>query len=109
MCKSIEESKVSLVWGRELLSRRLERIRRDEQRLLPLAPADRAQDQEDDEVLERLDRATEQLLAQFTHAVERMQQGHYGTCETCGSTIPSERLAAMPQATQCARCAQGHT
>jgi DnaK suppressor protein len=38
--------------------------------------------------------------------LERIEEGTYGQCEECGTKIPKTRLAAIPYATLCVRCAQ---
>jgi DnaK suppressor protein len=48
----------------------------------------------------------EQLLAQVRDALERFDQGSYGTCERCGHDIDPARLKALPYATLCLRCQQ---
>lgn len=45
-------------------------------------------------------------LAQITQAIEKLRQGHYGRCETCGKPIPPARLKALPYATECIACAR---
>jgi DnaK suppressor protein len=42
-----------------------------------------------------------QALAQIEHALERIAEGTYGTCERCGKAIARERLLARPSATLC--------
>jgi len=37
-------------------------------------------------------------------ALSRISLGTYGTCVTCGSPIPVERLAAFPSAKRCQPC-----
>jgi DnaK suppressor protein len=44
------------------------------------------------------------LLTKITHALERMQNGEYGTCEVCGDPITYGRLMARPVATLCIDC-----
>ncbi|GAA2362143.1 TraR/DksA C4-type zinc finger protein [Saccharopolyspora halophila] len=44
-------------------------------------------------------------LEALDHADERLAKGTYGTCENCGKRISQERLAALPAATTCIRCA----
>ena len=39
------------------------------------------------------------LLRQIEHALERIDEGTYGTCEITGEDIPRARLEAMPYAT----------
>jgi RNA polymerase-binding transcription factor DksA len=43
----------------------------------------------------------EQILA----ALARIEQGEYGVCSNCGAAIAPARLAALPTATRCIRCA----
>jgi YteA family regulatory protein len=40
-------------------------------------------------------------LADVEHALRRLDDGTYGTCEVCGRPIPDERLEAMPAARLC--------
>ena len=40
-------------------------------------------------------------LAEIEHALKRLDEGSYGTCEACGKTIPDERLDAMPATRFC--------
>jgi len=44
------------------------------------------------------------LVGKIRYALERMQQGEYGACETCGEEITYGRLMARPVATQCIDC-----
>ena len=43
-------------------------------------------------------------MEQVEHALTRLDQGSYGTCESCGQDIPVARLAAFPAVTQCVGC-----
>ena len=43
----------------------------------------------------------EQILA----ALARIETGEYGVCSKCGADIAPARLAALPTATRCIRCA----
>jgi DnaK suppressor protein len=45
------------------------------------------------------------VLDQIEAAIERVEDGSYGSCETCGERIPNARLDAIPYAAQCVRCA----
>src|SRR3954451_4046443 len=40
-------------------------------------------------------------MDQVEHALERLQQGRYGSCETCKQEIPVARLSAYPAARLC--------
>ena len=46
------------------------------------------------------------LLMQMERAMERLDAGTYGRCESCGEAIPKARLQAFPSATLCVRCKQ---
>ena len=43
-------------------------------------------------------------LANVEHALEKIEQGTYGTCDNCGQPIDPERLEALPQANLCMNC-----
>jgi RNA polymerase-binding protein DksA len=55
----------------------------------------------DRELDEGLEVGAQQTLAQIDHALERIEEGSYGTCERCGKPIGEERLRARPWATLC--------
>jgi DnaK suppressor protein len=108
MSKSLEEVRRDLAWMREQLDLRLRRIRNDVgHRFQPLSAdaGERAQETENDEVLQRLEQGTTDLIGQYQHAIERIDQGRYGICEDCELPIETERLEALPQATRCKECA----
>jgi RNA polymerase-binding transcription factor DksA len=42
-------------------------------------------------------------LADVAHALERLDDGTYGTCEACGQPIGDERLEAVPAARFCVK------
>jgi DnaK suppressor protein len=46
----------------------------------------------------------EHVRGQVQHALTRLDDGSYGSCETCGQPIPVERLEALPFAGQCVAC-----
>jgi RNA polymerase-binding transcription factor DksA len=48
--------------------------------------------------------ALRRQLDDLAIAVERSQLGTYGVCETCGETIPAERLRRYPAARHCLDC-----
>jgi RNA polymerase-binding transcription factor len=47
-----------------------------------------------------------ELLAQNERALDRMADGTYGICESCGDPIGKARLQAFPRATLCVQCKQ---
>lgn len=46
------------------------------------------------------------LLVQMERAMERLDKGTYGHCESCSQPIMKARLQAFPSATLCVRCKQ---
>jgi DnaK suppressor protein len=53
-----------------------------------------------------LDHATV-VVAQLDAALERLEDGRYDSCASCGGPIGEERLAALVTATTCVTCAAG--
>ena len=49
---------------------------------------------------------TRQGLTQTHHALERLDGGRYGVCESCDNPIGKARLQAFPRATLCVACKQ---
>jgi DnaK suppressor protein len=47
-----------------------------------------------------------ELLTQTEQALERIDTGSYGTCESCGEPIGKARLQAFPRAVLCVACKQ---
>jgi len=43
-------------------------------------------------------------LHHLNEALERIEDGTYGVCRTCGGEISKTRLEAVPNATQCIKC-----
>jgi RNA polymerase-binding protein DksA len=44
------------------------------------------------------------LLAKITRSVEKIDEGTYGICESCGQPIEPARLKVLPHALLCVRC-----
>jgi RNA polymerase-binding protein DksA len=45
-----------------------------------------------------------EMFEQSEHALERIIDGSYGSCESCGNPIGKNRLLAFPRATLCMPC-----
>ncbi|WP_043496918.1 TraR/DksA family transcriptional regulator [Georgenia sp. SUBG003] len=50
--------------------------------------------------------SAQRTLDDVDAALERLADGTYGTCQSCGRPIAPARLAARPTATLCVDCAQ---
>jgi RNA polymerase-binding transcription factor DksA len=46
-------------------------------------------------------------VGEIDAALARVDDGTYGTCESCGKPIPKARLEAVPEATLCVACKTG--
>jgi DnaK suppressor protein len=44
-------------------------------------------------------------IADIDRALEKVGEGTYGVCDTCGEAIPAARLEALPATTKCVGCA----
>jgi len=58
----------------------------------------------DREIDYSLEENSEQVLKSIEGALERIDEGTFGICQTCGEPISEERLEAIPYATQCIDC-----
>jgi RNA polymerase-binding transcription factor len=58
----------------------------------------------DREIDYTLEENSEHVLSEIEGALERIEEGTYGTCVNCGKPIAEERLAAIPWATYCIDC-----
>ena len=50
--------------------------------------------------------ADRELDAHADHVLDRIADGTYGVCESCGSPIGKQRLMVFPRATLCLSCKQ---
>jgi len=48
-----------------------------------------------------IEQNTIDLLNKVNRALERVEAGKYGICESCGNSIPVERLDVLPYTTLC--------
>jgi DnaK suppressor protein len=72
---------------------------------MPIHMADIGTDQFEQEFTLSLMENEGTTLEAIEHALERIEDGLYGTCEECECKIPKARLNAIPFATLCVRCA----
>ena len=52
-----------------------------------------------------IEQNTLDLLSKVEHALRRTKTGDYGICESCGNSIPLERLDVLPYSALCVECA----
>ena len=53
-----------------------------------------------------IEQNTVDLLGKVERALENIENGRYGICESCGKPIPMARLDALPYVTLCVDCAR---
>ncbi len=87
------------------LQKRLASIKREVTQSHSGDSAEQAQERENDEVVDAIGNETAQSIRVVTAALERIADGSYGVCETCGEDIAEGRLEAIPEATRCVNCA----
>ena len=87
------------------LTAKMQKISNDLVEPLPADLEDQAIELEDDEVLERLGRASNEEIRLLKDALARIEKGTYGICAKCGGDISQERLDAVPYAMICRNCA----
>lgn len=52
----------------------------------------------------RLASEESQWLRDVTDALQRIEDGNYGTCDSCEKPIPKKRLEVFPSALHCVEC-----
>ncbi len=91
---------------------RLDRIdsdRRRERNQLSPDFEEQATVRENDEVLDRLHEQLTEHSQGLADAIRQIDDGMYGTCQTCNQPIAPARLEALPRATECVDCASKRT
>ncbi|MEW6386522.1 MAG: RNA polymerase-binding protein DksA [Thermodesulfobacteriota bacterium] len=67
-------------------------------------PTDRATLETDRNFTLRIRDRERKLILKIREALERIEDGTYGTCEICGGEINEKRLIARPVTTMCIEC-----
>lgn len=87
------------------LQARLRNIKKDATRAHSGDSAEQAQERENDEVVDAIGNETSLSIRVILAALERIENGSYGTCDSCGESIGEARLKAIPEAARCVSCA----
>ena len=104
--KSQERLRQTLQQKRIDLTARLERIQANLQRGLEADSAERAKQLEDRAVVDALGNDARFELGQIADTLRKMDEGQFGVCSACGSSIEDARLEAYPYASECMECAR---
>jgi len=67
-------------------------------------PTDRATLESDRNFMLRIRDREHKLIKKIKKALERIEAGTFGVCESCGEEIDMKRLKARPVTTQCIEC-----
>ena len=67
-------------------------------------PTDRASLEADRNFMLRIRDRESKLIKKIKKALERIDNGTFGICESCGENISIKRLKARPVTTQCIEC-----
>jgi RNA polymerase-binding protein DksA len=91
---------------KEELTARLTRISANLRRGYEADSKERAQQLEDNEVVDALGNEARAEIAKISAALRRMDAGEFGICTECGMPIKEGRLNVHPYAEECIDCAE---
>lgn len=107
------EALASLLNDRRAVTARLARLRADHDGIVAAALDSNGDDEHDPEgatiAFEReqvatLVRQAQRQLEAIDATLVRLQDGSYGRCQRCGSSIPAARMQVRPTAVTCVQC-----
>ena len=101
-----EKLKNRLLARRDELNIRLGNIKEDVTRKNSADWSEQAQERENDEVMDALGNEAVLELQKIHKALDRIAEGEFGFCTSCGQSIPEPRLDVMPYADLCVSCAE---
>ena len=87
------------------MEKRLASVTRDITKTLSSDFAEQATERENDDVLEEIARETQISIRHLKAALQRLEDGSYGICVSCGEDISAARLQVIPETTLCVHCA----
>lgn len=101
-----EELRQRLEKKKQELSVRLDRITANLRRGCEADSKERAQQFENNEVVDALGNEAREEIRKISAALRRIDSGEYGLCVECGDPINENRLEAYPYADECIDCAE---
>ncbi|MCL7465026.1 TraR/DksA C4-type zinc finger protein [Phaeovulum sp. NW3] len=106
--KSVETRKAELETRRAQLTQRMQSIDSELDQHQEKDWEELATEREQDEVLEDLGHAAQAEIRMIDAALQRIIEGEYGFCVTCGARIAEERLDVLPGTPFCRDHAAAH-
>ena len=105
----IEQQKQKLLTEKQRLQSLMERTakhlyKRDEPYSADFA--EQAVEVSNNEVVEHLDDDAKRELVEINTALDKIEQGSYGVCDSCDENINEKRLDVIPYAGLCIKCAE---
>ncbi len=102
---AIKDIQQRLVERQQQLLARIERVKQDVTAGHSADWAEQAQERQNDEVIQAIGNEARDELGKVTRALERIEEGEYTQCSSCGEAIDLRRLEAVPYTDLCIRCA----
>ena len=87
------------------LTTRLDKLSTDRSKSHSLDSSEQAVERENDEVIDQLEADSRVELTQVEQAIQRIENGTYGTCTKCEEAISPQRLKAIRYVALCINCA----
>lgn len=106
MKRNYRELRERLENRKQELAERLERVTANVRRGYEADSEERAQQIEDNEVVDALGNDARAEFARITAAIGRIDSGQYGVCRECELKIDQTRIDALPYAEYCIECAE---
>jgi RNA polymerase-binding transcription factor DksA len=105
MKPDLAETRHALTTRLAELTAQVTRIEDEQRQPLDDDFAEQAVAREDDEALDAIERSALAEIDRTRRAIERLDEGTYGVCISCGNAIAAARLQALPAAALCIECA----
>src|SRR5512134_4107643 len=111
--EEVSMDKAKIEEFRQLLQEQMEQLLRDAERTVSEMndektnfpdPTDRASLESDRNFELRIRDRERKLINKIREALERLEEGEFGVCESCGEEIGEARLRARPVTTLCIEC-----
>ena len=100
-----QAQKRRLLERRDELNARLENVEKELDQPATTDWEDRSSERQGDEVLEALGQVEMNELRRIDAALDRIENGSYGSCQKCGNEISEARLELLPDTPLCKDCA----
>ncbi len=106
--KNMDQNKLKkqLLDAKAELEKRVSTIHAHARKPLEANSAEQAAQLGNVEVVSALETEAVEELASIEAAMQRIENGNYGVCVSCGENISEQRLAVRPASLECVDCAE---